>query len=59
VTTRTGARHLHLARTARVAGEAFAFVDPDAPPAARRLSVGGLAWLFLAVGFGVAAYLGL
>jgi hypothetical protein len=42
-----------------VAGEAFAFVDPDAPPAARRLSVGGLAWLFLAVGFGVAAYLGL
>jgi hypothetical protein len=43
-------RHLHLTRTARLAGEAFAFADPEADLApARRLPLGGLAWTFLAV----------
>ena len=43
-------RHLQLARAARLAGEAFAFPDPDARATpTRRLPGGGIAWLFLAL----------
>lgn len=55
--TRPTAQHLRLARTARVAGEAFAFVDPEAGPAARRWPIGGIAALFAAVGLIAVAYL--
>ncbi|HEX2134398.1 MAG TPA: hypothetical protein VHG30_00615 [Microvirga sp.] len=52
-------RHLHLARTARLAGEAFAFADPDARAApTRRLPLGGIAWVFLAVAGVAGLYLG-
>jgi hypothetical protein len=49
-------RHIHLARSARLAGEAFAFAEPQAAPTReRRLPLGGMAWLFIAAA-GVAAY---
>jgi hypothetical protein len=52
-------RHLHLTRTARLAGEAFAFADPEAASApARRVPLGGLAWTFLAVAALAGLYLG-
>ncbi|MET0744686.1 MAG: hypothetical protein ABWY78_15045 [Microvirga sp.] len=34
------ARHLHLARAARVAGEAFAFNEPEAAPTKRLIPMG-------------------
>jgi hypothetical protein len=53
-------RHLHLTRTARLAGEAFAFADPEAASApARRVPLGGLAWTFLAVAALAGLYLGI
>ena len=59
MTTRSTARHLHLARTARVAGEAFAFVDHEAAAGARRFRVpGALIWLFVAAAAGLALYTG-
>ena len=51
-------RHIHLARTARLAGEAFAFADPDAGAAKeRRLPLGGLAWLFIAAAGAAGLYI--
>ncbi len=38
-TTFGSARHLHLARAARVAGEAFAFNEPEAAPANRAIPI--------------------
>ena len=59
MTTRSTAQTLKLARTARVAGEAFAFVDQDAAAMpARRRPVGGLAWCFVAIAAAVALFLG-
>jgi hypothetical protein len=56
------AQYLHLARTARLAGEAFALVDvePDASTSAprRTLVLGGLAWTFVGVVAAAALYLG-
>ena len=52
VTTRTTlapARKLHLDRAARNAGEAFAFDEPDAAPAASRSFGANLVWLAMAV----------
>jgi len=47
------AQHLRLARTARVAGEAFAFREQDDAPTARGFSAkfifGGLGWAALAL----------
>ena len=53
-------RQLQLTRTARVAGEAFAFMEPDADRAAspRRLP-GGIAWMFLGIAAAAGLYLGL
>jgi len=53
------ARHLHLARTARLAGEAFAFTDAEPAPPVRRLPAGGLAWIFIAAAAAAALYLGI
>jgi hypothetical protein len=54
------ARHLQLARTARLAGEAFAFNDSDARlmPAARRPTFGAWAWGLVTLAAGVGLYLG-
>jgi hypothetical protein len=52
-------RHMHLTRTARLAGEAFAFAEPEADAApVRRLPLGGLPWIFLAVAALTGLYLG-
>ncbi len=52
-------RHLHLARTARLAGEAFAFPDPEARPTpSRPLPRGGIAGVFLALAAMAGLYLG-
>jgi hypothetical protein len=51
VTTRTTmapAQKLHLDRAARIAGEAFAFDEPDAAPAVHRSYGSGLIWLSMA-----------
>jgi hypothetical protein len=51
VTTRTTlapAQKLHLDRAARNAGEAFAFDEPDATPAASRSYGSSLIWLGMA-----------
>jgi hypothetical protein len=40
------ARHLHLARAARVAGEAFAFNEPETAPAKRSIPIGVLGFIF-------------
>ena len=51
VTTRTTlrpAQKLHLDRAARNAGEAFAFDEPDAAPAAHRSYGSTLIWLGMA-----------
>ena len=51
MTTRTTfgpAQKLHLDRAARNAGEAFAFHEPDAAPAAQRLLPSSLVWLSIA-----------
>ena len=54
------APNLHLARSARLAGEAFAFAEPDGRPVpSRRISLGGLAWLFVALAAVTGLYLGL
>ncbi len=59
MTTRSTAQTLKLARTARVAGEAFAFVDQDGEAVpARHWPVGGLAWTFVAIAAAVALFLG-
>jgi len=53
-------RHIQLARRARVAGEAFAFPDPEAAGMpARRLPLGGPMWIFLAAAAAAGLYLGL
>lgn len=55
------AQHLYLARTARLAGEAFALdVEPDASTSAPRRTfvLGGLAWAFVGVAAAAALYLG-
>jgi hypothetical protein len=41
------ARQLHLARAARTAGEAFAFVEPEATAAGRRVPASVLVWAAL------------
>ncbi|HEY8383645.1 MAG TPA: hypothetical protein VIL09_15970 [Microvirga sp.] len=52
-------QHLRLARTARLAGEAFAFNEPEqVSPAVRRLPIGGLALTFVALAAATALYLG-
>lgn len=52
-------QHLRLARTARLAGEAFAFNEPEqVRPAARRLPLGGLAGAFIALAAATALYFG-
>jgi hypothetical protein len=51
VATRTAlgpARKLHLDRAARIAGEAFAFDEPDATPAPQRSYGASLVWLSMA-----------
>ena len=51
MTTRTTlrpAQKLHLDRAARNAGEAFAFDEPDATPAAHRSYGSSLIWLGMA-----------
>jgi hypothetical protein len=52
-------RHIHLARAARFAGEAFAFSDaePGALPA-RRIPFGGLASIGIAAAAAAALYMG-
>ncbi len=52
------ARHSHLSRTARLAGEAFACIDQDQEAIARRLPVGGLAGFFLVVAAVAGLYVG-
>lgn len=52
-------RQLQLTRTARVAGEAFAFLEPDTPHAPARRLPGGLAWMFLGIAAAAGLYLGL
>jgi len=48
-TTMGSARKLHLDRAARIAGEAFAFEEPDAGPAAKSSTFGSsLLWLSIA-----------
>jgi hypothetical protein len=42
------ARKLHLDRAARIAGEAFAFDEPDATPAPHRSYGSSLIWLSMA-----------
>ena len=58
--TLTGsARHSHLSRAARLAGEAFAYVDQDADGSAtRRAPVGGMAGLFLALAAAAGLFVG-
>jgi hypothetical protein len=59
VTTRSTAQTQKLTRTARVAGEAFAYVDQDGEAVpARRWPVGGLAWTFVAIAAAAALFLG-
>ena len=54
------ARQIHLARTARLAGEAFAFTDTAAEMVRpRRPFLGGLAWVFIAAAAAAAVYVGL
>jgi len=48
------ARHLHLARAARVAGEAFAFNEPETVPTKRSIPISLLGFI---VGIAVAALL--
>jgi hypothetical protein len=51
VATRTAlgpARKLHLDRAARIAGEAFAFDEPDTTPAPQRSYGASLVWLSMA-----------
>ena len=51
---------LQLARTARVAGEAFAFMEPEPDRAARtRRLPGGIALMFLGIAAAAWLYLGL
>ena len=53
-------RHIHLVRAARLAGEAFAFPDPELDEArAWRMPLGGVASLFLAAAAAAALYLAL
>ncbi|MCG7394016.1 hypothetical protein MHY87_13980 [Microvirga sp. ACRRW] len=48
-TTMGPAQKLHLDRAARIAGEAFAFDEPDTTPAAKSSSLGSsLLWLSIA-----------
>jgi len=52
-------QHLRLARTARLAGEAFAFNEPEqVRPTVRRLPFGGLAGAFIALAAATALYFG-
>lgn len=55
-TTMGPAQKLHLDRAARIAGEAFAFDEPDTTPTVKSNAFGSsLLWLFIAA----AAILGL
>ena len=47
-TTMAPAQKLHLDRAARIAGEAFAFDEPDVTPAPHRLYGSSLIWLAMA-----------
>lgn len=48
-TTMGSAQKLHLDRAARIAGEAFAFDEPDATPAVKSSTFGSsLLWLSMA-----------
>jgi hypothetical protein len=59
-TTVRTARQLHLARAARTAGEAFAFIDQEAEGTGRRaLPVGGIALSMLGLLAAAALFVGL
>ncbi|WP_210483257.1 hypothetical protein [Microvirga antarctica] len=49
MTTRTVAatHHIHLDRAARIAGEAFAFDEPDLAPLAQRYGWTSILWVAL------------
>ena len=51
MTTRTVAatHHIHLDRAARIAGEAFAFDEPDNAPVAQKSSWANVLWLVVAL----------
>ncbi|WP_157961418.1 hypothetical protein [Microvirga flavescens] len=55
-TTVGSAQNLHLTRTARVAGEAFAFNEPEAVPVAQRASY-NLLWIALGLIAAAALYI--
>jgi len=60
VTTRTTlgtAQQLHLKRAAHTAGEAFAFDEPDAPPAPHRNYGMNALWLVMALAAVLALWL--
>ncbi len=48
-TTQGSAQKLHLDRAARIAGEAFAFDEPEAAPSAGRSFGPSLLWLSMAL----------
>ena len=53
-------RQIHLARAARLAGEAFALSDAEPDDLrGRRIPFGGVASIFIAAAFAVALYIGL
>jgi hypothetical protein len=55
------AKQLHLNRAARVAGEAFAFVEPESARAVSQLRafrIGGFVWLMLGAAAAAALFAG-
>ena len=54
------AKQVHLNRVAHVAGEAFAFVEPEpaAPAVRRRPLIGGILWLMIGAAAAAAFWVG-
>ena len=54
------AKRVHLNRVAHVAGEAFAFVEPEpaVPAVHRRPLIGGILWLMISAAAAAALWIG-